>query len=142
MYSISINGNNALVGNYSVFDNNGTSTSNRTAGAAYIYNRNNSGTWGVENNGVYEQNNIIIADDRSGADWFGISVSISETNIIVGAHKKTTGGSNTGVAYIFTPTITQEFDYSSPIGLETPTVVNYDIVSNSLPSVITTFILW
>lgn len=71
------------------------------AGAAYIFDKNEGGTdnWG--------QTQMLVASDRAGFDEFGISVSISDNYIVVGAHEQDgdTISGNTiagaGAAYIF-----------------------------------------
>lgn len=69
------------------------------AGAAYVFNRNGSGVW------VQQQK--IVASDRGSGDYFGNSVAVSNTYIVVGAwyeDHNVAGGStmsNSGSAYIF-----------------------------------------
>jgi hypothetical protein len=43
----------------------------------------------------------IVADDAQTYDHFGISVSISGDNIVVGAYYEDTGGNDAGAAYVF-----------------------------------------
>ena len=94
--SVAISGNYAIVGaNYESGPSNGTNAS----GAAYIFERNDSGNW--------NQNPIILRASNLGAgDLFGTSVAISGNYAIVGAYNEdgtsidnTTG--NCGAAYIF-----------------------------------------
>jgi FG-GAP repeat len=90
-YSVSINGNYAIVGardkNVGI---------NNTQGKAYIYNFNGT-SWAVQN--------ILTASDGAADDYFGISVSISGNNAIVGAYNKKVGANfGQGKAYIFSLT--------------------------------------
>lgn len=79
-YSVSIDGNLAIVGAYG--DENGT-------GSVYVFN--NSGTTWVEEE-------KLMAPDGSVNDWFGYSVSIDGNYVIVGAY----GDDDfTGSAYLF-----------------------------------------
>ncbi len=69
------------------------------AGAAYIFEQDNTGTW--------VQNKKIVASDRTAGDFFGRSVSCHNEQIIIGALYADTdqnGGNyklNSGAAYIF-----------------------------------------
>jgi FG-GAP repeat len=90
-YSVSINGNNAIVGAR------GKSVGiNNTQGKAYIYNFNGT-SWAVQN--------ILTASDGAAADYFGNSVGISGNNAIVGAYNKKIGANLAqGKVYIFSLT--------------------------------------
>jgi hypothetical protein len=85
-YSVSIDGDTAVVGAYKVDDNGDDS------GAAYIFDRNQVG-------GNWEQT-IKIIPEESG-DRFGWSVSVSGDTAVVGAPGKKDNGANSGTAYIF-----------------------------------------
>ncbi|MGB5713610.1 MAG: FG-GAP repeat protein, partial [Waterburya sp.] len=87
-YSVSISGNIALVGAY------GQDTEGSNAGAAYIFERDNSGTW--------SDRKKLFASDAEADDNFGNAVAIGDNFAVVGSPKKDTGGSNAGSAYIFT----------------------------------------
>ncbi|MFC1836305.1 FG-GAP repeat protein, partial [Thermodesulfobacteriota bacterium] len=89
-YSVSISGDNAIVGAYRD-DDGGTDS-----GSAYVYVRNEGGTdnWG--------QASKITASDAAVEDWFGTSVSISSDYAIVGAYGDDDGGSNSGAAFLYT----------------------------------------
>ncbi|MDG1396985.1 MAG: hypothetical protein P8P88_01230, partial [Polaribacter sp.] len=84
-YSVAISGDVAIVGAYAE-DPNGIGN----AGAAYIFERNSSGTW------VEEQK--IVASDGAQSDVFGRSVAISGDVAIVGAYRD---NNIAGSAYIF-----------------------------------------
>jgi hypothetical protein len=119
--SVSINGNNAIVGtNVNKTDAN-NSNSLDFAGAAYIYERDGVGNW--------TQKQKIVSADRKIDSRFGTSVAINNENVIVGAigEQSDAGGNNpltsAGAAYIFnhngsnwqqvykfTPTDRTEFD--------------------------------
>lgn len=69
---------------------------NNTQGAAYIFTRSN-GTW-------TEQQKLTSSDGAAG-DNFGVSVSLYEDTVVIGAFFKTvTGKLNSGKAYVFTRT--------------------------------------
>ncbi len=95
-YSVSIDGNYAIVGaNSEDKDATGGNTKSN-AGAAYIFERNTSGVW--------IQVQKIVAVDRQANDAFGWSVCISGDYIIVGSPNEDhngTGNYNYGSAYIF-----------------------------------------
>jgi hypothetical protein len=87
--SVSISGDTAIVGAHNDDTAGGTN-----AGSAYIFTR---------NSGVWTQQQKLTASDGAANDQFGISVSISGDTAIVGAYfDVTTGGTNTGSAYVFT----------------------------------------
>ena len=81
-YSVSINGNTAVVGSYG-----------KQPGAAYIFERNQGG---AENWGEVKK---LTASDGIGGDQFGISVAINLNTVAVGANHGNRGTS--GAVYIF-----------------------------------------
>jgi outer membrane protein assembly factor BamB len=81
-YSVSINGNTAVVGSYG-----------KLPGAAYIFERNQGGA------GNWGQVQRLTASDGVGGDQFGISVAISNDTVAVGANHGNRGTS--GAVYIF-----------------------------------------
>ena len=94
--SVSVSINYAVVGAY--WDSGDVSGANNLpfAGSAYIFMRDTTGMW------IEEQK--IVASDREAADYFGISVDISQELIVVGAEQEdvdTTGQTESGAAYIF-----------------------------------------
>ena len=100
-YSVSISGDYAVVGaHYEDHDASG-GDEKTNAGSAYIFKKDQGGTdnWG--------QLQKIIASDRTSYDYFGVSVSISNDYVIVGAHREdhdANGGNemiDAGSAYIF-----------------------------------------
>jgi len=98
-YSVSIDGNYAIVGAYHE-DRDADGQNNMTnAGAAYLFERNNNGSW--------EQVQKIVSSDRRAYDFFGGSVSVSGDYAIAGADNEDedASGENSmdraGSAYIF-----------------------------------------
>ncbi|MBI9075731.1 MAG: FG-GAP repeat protein [Desulfatibacillum sp.] len=85
-YSVSVDGNYALVGAYLGGDN-GTNS-----GSAYIFKRNGE-TW--------TQTDKITANDGATNDYFGCSVSLNGDYALVGAYMDDDNGSDSGSAYIF-----------------------------------------
>ena len=83
-YSASISGDYAVIGAYKDDDE---------AGAAYVYFRDQGGTWG--------QVAKLTASDAAAGDNFGRSVSIFGDYAVIGANNNDDGGSNTGAAYVF-----------------------------------------
>lgn len=98
-WSVAIDGNYIIVGAYAEDHNLLDSDPLASAGAAYIFERNEDGVW--------EQVQKIIASDRAADDEFGWSVAIDGTTAIVGAHiddKDAAGAGymyHAGSAYIF-----------------------------------------
>ncbi len=88
-YSVSIDGDTAIVGAHLEDHDASGSTPKPDAGSAYIFTRTGS-TW--------SQQAKIVASDRASYNYFGHSVSIDGDTAIVGAH------ADAGSAYIFTRT--------------------------------------
>jgi len=97
--SVNISGNYAIVGTW--YNDTDTSGGNylTDAGAAYIFERDSSGSW--------SEVQKIVASDRAVLDGFGFSLSISGNHVIVGVPQEDEDalGANTmysaGSAYIF-----------------------------------------
>ncbi|MBL7046631.1 MAG: PKD domain-containing protein [Candidatus Marinimicrobia bacterium] len=85
-YSVSINGEYAIIGAYADDD------SGSSSGSAYIFKR--DGT-------VWSEQIKLTASDAEEQDWFGYSVSVSGEHAIVGAYKNDDSGESSGSAYIF-----------------------------------------
>ncbi|KAA3606902.1 MAG: T9SS C-terminal target domain-containing protein [Calditrichaeota bacterium] len=85
-YSVSIDGDYAIVGAYQ--DDDGGNSS----GSAYIFHK--SGT-------SWTQQAKITANDAAADDKFGLSVSISGDYAVVGANGDDDGGSSSGSSYVF-----------------------------------------
>lgn len=84
--SVSINGDDAIVGAW------GDDDTNHDAGSAYVFKRNGE-TW--------VQQAKLVAPDGESADHFGVSVSISGDDAIVGANLDDDRVVNGGSAYVF-----------------------------------------
>jgi len=97
-HSVAIYGDYAVVGAYLEDEDENGLNSHDNAGSAYIF-KNDAGNW------VEEQK--IVSTDRSLADWFGVSVAISDTYILVGAQLEDhdpngeTNLPSAGSAYVF-----------------------------------------
>jgi hypothetical protein len=85
-FEVSISGDYAIIGAFQDDDD------GLNSGSAYIFVR--SGTMWIEQT-------KLTASDAAAVDYFGISVSISGNNAIVGAYLDDDGGSASGSAYIF-----------------------------------------
>ncbi len=83
---VSISGDRAIVGAYNHDDN------GEDSGAAYIYNFNGD-QWVEEAE--------LLASDGAANDEFGLTVSISGTTAIVGAHSVDDNGEDSGAVYIY-----------------------------------------
>ncbi len=98
-WSVAIDGDYIIVGAYAEDHNLLDSDPLPSAGAAYIFEKNEEGVW--------EEVQKIIAADRAADDEFGWSVAIHGTTAVVGAHiddKDAVGASfmyHAGSAYIF-----------------------------------------
>jgi len=82
-HSVAISDTKIVVGAYGDDDNASTS------GSAYIFDL--DGTNEIK----------VLPSDGEGGDYFGISVGISDTRIVVGAYGDDDGGSSSGSAYVF-----------------------------------------
>lgn len=97
-FSVSISGDNFIVGAYNEEESEFGGANLYEAGSAYIFS--NSG-------GVWTQTKKLVASDRAEDDWFGFSVAIDGDYAIVGVHREEedVAGSNNlqwaGSAYIF-----------------------------------------
>eukprot|EP01041_Mallomonas_annulata_P003153 gene3153-6205_t len=110
--SVAVYGDYAVVGAYGNDPGPGEET-----GAAFVFSRTSPNTWALMTK--------LIASDASANDFFGRSVGIYGTTVIVGADGNDDAGSSSGSAYIFDyvgpkkwseqqkllPTIGNEYDY-------------------------------
>ena len=64
-----------------------------SSGSAYIFSKNDDGTW--------SQKAKLLPSDGATADYFGISVSISGNQVVVGACYDDDNGADSGSGYIF-----------------------------------------
>lgn len=85
----------AISGDYVVVGAPNKDGSAADEGAAYVYYRDQGGTdaWG--------QVTKLTASDAAAGDQFGYSVSISGDLVVVGANRKSGGGTDRGAAYVF-----------------------------------------
>ncbi len=96
--SVAISGDNAIVGAFKESKDASGGSAITGAGAAYIFS-NNSDAW--------TQTQKLVAGDRSGGDYFGRAVSISDDYVIVGAYLETENAQgqdslgSAGSAYIY-----------------------------------------
>jgi hypothetical protein len=93
-YSVSISGNNIVIGAY---NNDGNNDGNKT-GSAYVFTK-PSGEW-IDTTETAK----LTASDGATYDFFGCSVSISGDNILIGAKNNDDNGdgNRTGSVYVFT----------------------------------------
>jgi len=120
-WSVSIHGDYAIIG--AVLEDEDTSGTNtyNDAGSAYIFKRDGFGSW--------NQQQKITASDRAVNDFFGTSVSIHSTTILVGAYLEDHNAAGidsldrSGSAYLFGTCNTSSMitinacdNYSSPSG--------------------------
>ena len=84
--SVALSGDWALVGAYS------EDTEGSSAGAAYLFHL---------ENGQWQQQQKILAEDAQAYDYFGNSVALSGDWALVGAYSEDTEGSSAGAAYLF-----------------------------------------
>jgi hypothetical protein len=83
----------SIAGNYSVIASPGDDVSGTYSGSAYIFKK--TGT-------SWSQQAKLVPSDGASNDFFGWSVSIKETNVLVGAYADdNTNGIDAGSAYVF-----------------------------------------
>jgi hypothetical protein len=87
--SLSLDGDTAIVGAFRDNENGASS------GSAYIFSRNQGGS---DNWGLVKK---LLADDGAADNFFGFSVAISGSSIIVGAKLDDDNGAQSGSAYLF-----------------------------------------
>jgi hypothetical protein len=83
----------AIVGNYALVGDPGDYDTAPGGGAAYLFRRNGLSWTMVEPK--------IVASDVAGSDWFGQSVALSGTDILVGAPNATDTEIHQGIAYVY-----------------------------------------
>ena len=94
----------AMDGDYLIV---GARTHTSAKGAAYVYRRTGTNTWGNEAR--------ILASDGTQSDEFGVGVGISGDYLIVGSRGDDDGGSNTGAAYVYRRTGTNTWGVEKKI---------------------------
>lgn len=85
--SVSVSGSFILIGAC------GDDQNGNFAGSAYIFGRQNDGTW--------IQQAKLLPDDGAAADYFAVSVSLSNGRALIGASHNDDNGDASGAAYIF-----------------------------------------
>jgi len=85
-YSVSVDGNTAVIGAFADDDN------GRTSGSAYLY---------VRSGGGWSQKAKLLPSDGAASDQFGRSVSVSGNTAVIGASTDDDNGSASGSAYVF-----------------------------------------
>lgn len=75
--SVAIDDNRCVIGAFQANEDENGNNFLSSAGAAYVYSRNSSGIWSLDQK--------LVASDRDAGDAFGIDVSISGNDILVGA---------------------------------------------------------
>ncbi len=88
---MSISGDTVAVAAY------GDDDAGNASGSAYVFERNQGG---VDNWGEVKK---LTASDATRDAYFGVSVSISEDIVVVGAYGDDDAGDSSGSAYIFAP---------------------------------------
>ena len=104
-YSVAVSDTRIVVGAY------GEDTTASGAGSAYIFD--------IDGNQIAK----IQASDAEENDYFGYSVSVSNTRIVVGAYLEDTGATDAGSAYIFSPGFSPFGDLCAYYDLGDPTVL-------------------
>jgi hypothetical protein len=90
-YSVSIDGDTVVIGAH-YDDDKGLNS-----GSAYVYTRDTAGDLASN----WTQVAKLTADDGAADDYFGRSVSIDGSTVVIGAHYDDDKGSNSGSAYVF-----------------------------------------
>lgn len=98
-FSVAIDSNRVISGAYAEDHDSNFSNQASSAGSAYVFSKNMSGTWSFEQK--------LTASDREVGDEFGYSVSIQGDTIVVGAHQEdinqgTFSVSGAGSIYLYT----------------------------------------
>ena len=88
-YSVSISGDNLVIGA------NGDDDNGNGSGSAYVYTKPATG-WATTSTETAK----LLPSDGAAADYFGNSVSISGDNLVIGASRDDDNGSGSGSAYV------------------------------------------
>ena len=90
------------------------------SGAAYVFLRDNTGTW--------SQQARLMASDGAGSDGFGRSVSLSANTALIGADNARISGSQVGAAYVFTNDGAGNWTQQAKLAvLDNPDIYNFGI---------------
>jgi FG-GAP repeat len=82
-YTVSISGNNAIIGAFAGDKDITEGNLLADAGSAYIFERSKNGNW--------KEVQKLVASDRASEDWFGYTVTISKNYLVVGSIAKDKG---------------------------------------------------
>ncbi|MGX9725867.1 MAG: thrombospondin type 3 repeat-containing protein [Candidatus Electronema sp. VV] len=91
--SVSVSGGTAVIGAYGDDDNGDMS------GSAYVFVR-------VADGSAWSQQAKLSANDGAAGDGFGYSVSVSDGTAVIGAWQDDDKGTDSGLAYVFSSTVT------------------------------------
>lgn len=83
----------ALEGERAIIAAAGNSDDGNLSGAAYVFDRDASGTWG--------ESQKLTASDAEAFDRFGFDVDVSGNRVLIGARFATGQANNSGAAYVF-----------------------------------------
>lgn len=109
-YSVSISGDNLIIGSY------GNSDSGFESGSAYVFSFNGS---------LWSESDKLTAADAASNDRFGYCVAMETGKAIIGAYGNSDSGTNSGSAYIFEdPTL----------GVQESSLINFDPLIYPNPS--------
>ncbi len=118
--SISISGNTIVVGAYKE-DSKATNS-----GSAYVFEKPASG-WSTSNESAK-----LTASDAAASDYFGRSVSIYDSTIVIGAYCDDDNGSGSGSAYVFNEPTTGWTTMSETAKLTASDGASYDYFGRSV----------
>ncbi len=110
--SISIQGDQVLIGSYSTYDDNGS-----LAGSAYLYQIDLAGDW--------SEIQHLTASDGSGMDIYGGSVALGDEHAIIGAWREDYYDAQTG----FITDLGAAYIYAQGAGVTSPEIVVTDSVA-------------
>ena len=111
-YSVSVCGNRAIVGAY------GDDSNVSNSGSAYQFEHTTTG---------WEQIDKLTANDRASGDYFGYSVAINDTTVIVGVRNDDDNRVDSGSAYIFQSLPAIDLQATSDSGLSDTDNLTNDI---------------
>lgn len=117
--SVSLNGDYAVIGAF--LDD----QSAVNAGAAYVFGRNSAGVW--------SQQQKLVAGDAADGDYFGFSVDLDGTELVVGAGGVDDNGTDAGAVYLFSRDSSGA--WNERLKLLASDGVNYDYLGYSVNSV-------
>lgn len=117
--SVAVNGDSVVIG-ASVDDQTGVN-----AGAAYVFTRDSTGAWNDQQK--------LTASDAAAGDYFGQSVDIEGTTLVIGAYGDDDNGTDAGSAYAFTRDSTGV--WNEQVKLLASDGVDYDYLASATKAV-------